>query len=135
MQLCSSLAKGVDVQRLALRRLNASTGETERASCIDVNSFLQRSWGWKGSLRQWLQAASEEPAASFLSTGAVSTAQSLGLVLVQWVGKPQGRYPGVYTLAGLSGGVMSIKFSPDGKLLVSGATTSSQSGTPRRELR
>ena len=78
---------------------------------LDVNAFLQRfslqrPWGFvnplvqpPGSLHQWLQAASQEPDASFLSRGAASTAQVLGLPLVEWVGRPQERYPGVCTLA------------------------------------
>ena len=83
-----------------LRRLHASTGDNaERVSCYDIAAFLTESLRWKGSLQEWLQAASQEPDESFLSRGAASTAQLLGLPLVQWAGKPQGRYPGVCTLA------------------------------------
>ena len=94
---------------------------------LDVNAFLQRfslqrPWGFvnplvqpPGSLHQWLQAASQEPDASFLSRGAASTAQSLRLELVQWVGKPQGRYSGPYTLPGHAGRVYAVALSRDGK--------------------
>jgi hypothetical protein len=103
-QLCSTLARGGDAERLqqnAQRRLHASSGvDAERALCLDGGAFLAKSLGLKGSLQEWLQAASQEPDASFLSRGAASTAQSLGLELVQWVGKPQGRYPESYTLPG-----------------------------------
>jgi WD40 repeat protein len=72
-------------------------------------------------LQEWLQAASQEPDASFLSRGAASTAQSLGLALVQWGCKPQGRYPGSYTLPGHSSTVESVALSRDGKRAVSGS--------------
>jgi WD40 repeat protein len=88
---------------------------------LDANAFLQRSWRWGESLRQRLQAASQEPAASFLSRGAASTLQILGLPLVQWVGKPEGRYPGVCTLTDHSEGVDPAAFSPDGTRIVSGS--------------
>jgi len=123
VQLCLALAGGEDfefLQRNVLQRLNASNDQAERAEWSDANAFLQRSWGGEGSLHQLLQAASQEPAASFLSRGAASMAQILGLRLVQWVGKPEGRYPGVRTLAGCSGGVESVAFSPHGNLIVSG---------------
>ena len=64
---------------------------------------------------EWLQAASQEPDGSFLSRGAASTAQCLELHLVQWVGKPQGMYPGSYALAGHSDLVLEIAISRDGK--------------------
>jgi len=127
LQLCLTLAQGEEfehLQRNVLQRLNASSGPGERAVWSDANAFLQRSWGWGGwggSLYQRLQAASQEPGASFLSRGAASTAQILGLPLVQWVGKPEGRYPGLCTLAGESGGVNSVAFSPDGMSIVSGS--------------
>jgi hypothetical protein len=118
VQLCSALAGGGDADRLqqnALRRLTASTDvDAERALCLDCGAFLEKSLGWKGSLQEWLQAASQEPDASFLSRGAASTAQRLGLVLVRWVGKPQGRYPGSYTLKGHSECVVSVALSRDG---------------------
>ena len=134
VQLCSAIAEenveGWDRGRLgqnAKRRLDASSGETERAMCLDANTFLQR---WNGdcslprNLHLWLQAASQEPDASFFSRGAASTAQALGLLLVQWVGKPQGRDPGSCTLAGHSDTVKWVGFYPDGKLVV----TVAQSG-------
>ena len=109
-QLCSELAGGRDAERLwqnALRRLDSSSGvDAERA--LNGGAFLHKWMRWKGSLQEWLQAASQEPDASFLSRGAASTAQSLGLTLVQWVGKPQGRYPGSYTLTGHSDIVQSV---------------------------
>jgi WD40 repeat protein len=121
--LCSALAGGGDAERLhqnALRRLNASSGvDAERALCLDGSAFLAKSFGRKGSLQEWLQAASQEPDASFLSRGAASTAQSLGLALVQWVGKPQWRYPGSYALTGHSDMVQWVAFSRDGKRVAS----------------
>jgi len=112
-QLCSTLARGGDFERLqkiALRRLNAGTDLAERVVWMDFNAFLQRHWGWGGSeqdsryiprLQEWLQAASQDPDASFLSRGAASTAKFLfpGMPLVKWAGKPQGRYPVVGTLS------------------------------------
>ena len=100
-----------------LRRLEASTTPDERTMFLDATAFLQRSWMWKGTLHEWLQAASQEPDASFLSRGAASTVEILGLPLVQWGGKPQGRYPGLFTLTSHA---RSVAFSPDGKMIVSG---------------
>jgi len=82
---------------------------------LDGGAFLEKSGGVKGNLQEWLQAASQEPNASFLSRGAASTAQSLGLALVEWVGKPQGRYPGSYALTGHLDIVQSVALSRDGK--------------------
>ena len=142
--LCSELAQGGDGSALsrlrqnALRRLNASIDDAvrdaltepdwwsredqERALCLDGGAFLEKSEGWKGgSLQEWLQAASQEPDESFLSRGAASTAQSLGLTLVQWAGKPQGRYPESYTLPGHSDWVQTVALSRDGKRAASGS--------------
>jgi len=110
-QLSSSLAQGGKLKHLghaALRQLEASTG-AQQSVWLDVNALLQRPWDAvnalvQPSLHQWLQAASQEPDASFLSRGAALTAQFLGLPLVQWVGRPQGRYPGVCTLATIGEG-------------------------------
>ena len=128
--LCSALAGGGDAARLrqnARRRLIASTDdEAERAVCLDGAAFLAKSEKWQAqealrdlpvlpSLREWLQAASQEPDASFLSRGAASTAQSIGLALVQWVGKPQERYPELYALPGHSTRVHTVALSWDGK--------------------
>jgi WD40 repeat protein len=124
-QICSALAKGGDAGRLgqnALRRVNASTGQVARDVCLDVRAFLQKSQGWKGTRHQWLQMASQEPDASFLSGGATSTAQILGLPLVQWAGKPQGRHPGLHTLTGHSNHVWCVAISRDGKRVVSGSS-------------
>ena len=151
VQLCSTLAQGWDgntayldstpaqrrnVERLrqnALRRLDASTDDAERALCLDGGAFLEKMQGFKWELErcqqqvvnlqlhEWLQAASQKPDASILSRGAASTAKSLGLRLVQWVGKPQGRYPGLCTLAGHSDVVHAVALSLDGKLAVSGS--------------
>ena len=116
VQLCSVLAGGGDAESLLLKtllRLDASSGDDiERA---EGGAFLEKSLSVEGSLPEWLQAASQEPDASFLSRGAASTAQCLGLALVPWVGKPQGRYPGAYALAGHSYKVQSVSLSPDGK--------------------
>jgi WD40 repeat protein len=116
--LCSALAEGGDAARLgqnALRSLDASSGDdAERALCLDGGAFLEKWLGRKGSLQEWLQAASQEPDASFLSRGAASTAQSLGLALVEWVDKPQGRYPESYALPGHSKVVCIVALSRDG---------------------
>ena len=124
-RLCSALAGGRNIVRLsqnARRRMNASTGDdTVQAVCMDGIGFLDKSEGWGGGLGAWLQAASQEPAASFLSRGAASTAQILGLPLVQWVGKPEGRYSGVCTLMNPGMGVLSVAISSDGTRIVSGS--------------
>ncbi|KAJ1470148.1 hypothetical protein T484DRAFT_1848830 [Baffinella frigidus] len=133
----------------ALRRLDAfspgglstdaSTLPAEHAVRLHAsNAFLQR-WrngfqlrsagcvvdgglaGCNGSLHEWLQAASQEPDASFLSRGAASTADMLGLPLLRWAAKPQGRYRGVRTLSLHSECVRSVAFSPDGNWIVSGS--------------
>jgi hypothetical protein len=104
-QLCSTNAKvnkqdqagesihamDVIIQRLTrngLRRRDASTLTAEQVSWLDANAFVQR-WDWHGTTHERLQAASQEPDASFLSKGAASTAEILGLPLVKWAGKPQ----------------------------------------------
>jgi hypothetical protein len=98
-----------------LRRLHASTGDNaERVLCYDIAAFLTESLRWKGSLQEWLQAASQEPDESFLSRGAASTAQALGLALVQWVVKPQERY-GAYGPIGHEDLVYSVALSRDDK--------------------
>ena len=117
VQLCMTFAQGRKLEhhgQNALQLMDKSAG-------VDANAFLQRWWGWKGTLHEWLQAASQEPAASFLSKGAASTAQMLGLPLIQWVGKPEGRYPGIRTLTGHGGEVISVAISLDGKRIVSGS--------------
>ena len=131
VQLCSTLAGRGDAMRLQqnmLQRLDASAGDdAERALCIDGGAFLEKILGLDpgrrpaGNLHEWLQAASQEPDASFFSRGAALTAQSLGLLLVQWAGKPQGRYPDLYTMIGHSSAPVSVAFSRDGKRVVSGS--------------
>jgi len=71
-------------------RVDSSTGD-EKTGWLDASVFLGKVLGRKGGMHMWLQAASQEPDASFLSRGSKSTAPVLGLRLVQWVGKPQGR--------------------------------------------
>ena len=127
VQLCSALAEGGGGESLrqnAQRRLDVSTADAERALCLDGGAFLAKSARWKGNAQEWMQWASQEPDASFLSRGAASTAHSLGLPLVQWIGKPQGRYPGLHTLTGHSDDVQSVAVSPDGKIVVSGSDDS-----------
>ena len=104
----------------AQRRLAASTSPAERTLWLDADAFLQRSWECRGTVSQWLQAASQEPAASVFSRGAVSTASVLGLPLVQWVGKPQGRHPGFSVQGGHGSTVRAMAFSPDGTQIVTG---------------
>ena len=117
-QLCLELAEGGNAAHLVgnvLRRMQASTGDNaERVSCYDIAQFLTDSLRWKGSLQEWLQAASQEPDASFLSRGAASTAQALGLALVQRVVKPQLRY-GAHGLIGHEDLVYSVALSRDDK--------------------
>jgi hypothetical protein len=123
--LCLELTGSMDAARLgqnALRRLNASTtDDAERALCLDGGAFLEKWFGWTGPLQEWLQAASQEPDASFLSRGAASTAQSLGLALVEWVGKPQGRYPESYALTGHSKRAHTVALSRNGTRAASGS--------------
>jgi hypothetical protein len=126
VQLCCNLAdgNGKRLRQKARQRLHLTSGDAERAMCRDANAFLQRSRESKAAtLPEWLQAASQEPDASFFSRGAVSTAKGLGLPLVQWVGKPQGLDPGSYTL-GHSLQVSSLAFSPDGMRVVTGSRDS-----------
>ena len=119
--LCAALVKSGDAPRLmlnALRRLSASTDD---ALSLDRGAFLRKTEGWAGSMKEWLQAASQEPDESHLSRGAASTAQSVGLALVRWVRKPQGKYPESYTLPRHSAAVLSIAISRDGKRIASGS--------------
>ena len=123
--MCVALAEGGNAGRLvqnAQQRVNMSTDEVERALCFDRRAFLQKMAGWEGNMYEWLQAASQESDDSFLSKGAASTAQSVGLPLVRWVGKPQGTYPGSYTLPGHAGDVQSAAMSRDGKRVVTAST-------------
>ena len=124
VQLCAALAGGGDAEHLLRnlrRRLNVSTDDDAgRALRLEGGAFRMNSLGWKGNLYEWLQAASQEPDASFLSRGAASTALSLGLQLVEWVGKPQGRSY-AHTLPGHSDTVHSVALSRDGKRAASGS--------------
>jgi len=116
--LCSALADPGDAElgQNARRRLDASTDDdAERAWCLDGSDFVEKWEGFEGDMQEWLQAASQEPDASFLSRGAASTAQALGLALVQLVGKPQGRCPGWNALHDLSVVLQSVALSRDGK--------------------
>ena len=130
-QLCSTGATGshnsawVDCMKMrlehnGLRHLDASTLTAEQVPWFDANAFMQR-WNWEGTLHERLQAASQEPDASFLSKGAASTAEILGLPLVQWAGKPQERYRGLCTLTRSGRERCVVAVSPDGKQIVSGS--------------
>ena len=129
VQLCSALSTSQefeDFDRLresAERRAAEDRDELgfERSIWLDTMSFLEKSWRWEGSLHEWLQRASQEPDASFLSGGAASTAEALGLPLVRWVDKPQGQYPESETLAGHAKQVSLVALSPDGMRVVSGS--------------
>ena len=123
VQMCSALAKGANFERLGqiyLQRLHASTGGAERVFYAEARSFLARIVGFEGTLRDWLQCASQEHVESPLSRGAASTAQILGLPLVQWAGKQQGvGYPGMHSLTGQKGNSTEVAISPDGGRIVS----------------
>ena len=117
VRLCSVLAEGGDAERLGQTALRCLTGSTSQ----DANAFLQKMHGGKHDLHGWIQAASQEPDASFLSQGAASTAQSLGMALVEWVGKPQGRDPELYNKSCHSDGVYAVACSLDGTRVVTGS--------------
>ena len=133
-QLCSTGATGnfddsasVDFMKMkmrlthnGLRHLDAGSLTAEQVPWFDANAFMQR-WSWQGTLHERLQAASQEPDASFLSKGAASTAEILGLPLVQWAGKPQERYRGLCTLTRSGRERCVVAVSPDGKQIVSGS--------------
>ena len=136
VQMCAAHAEHTPgyylrLRKNALRRLNVSACHAEREFCFDTLAFLEKWLGTyqKTSLREWLQAASQEPDASFFSRGAASTAQIFGLPLVRWVGKPQGRNaeldqanPGLDTLPkGHSSSVSSMAISSDGKRVITGS--------------
>jgi hypothetical protein len=97
---------------------------------LDARAFLQRATRWvKGqecTVAKWMQAAHQEPDASFLSRGATATSDVLGARLVQWAEKPQGRFAGLKTFAqpipslSLDEGVTCVGIAPDGKHVVSG---------------
>ena len=135
VQLCSALSEGGDkqdgereqlrtrvehLQQITLQRLNTTIVPTERAVWVEASAFLQRSWVLGGSLAEWLQAASQEPDASFLARGASSTAQALGLHLVQWVGTVRRNHSSWEEEGVLSDWVHSVVFSQDGKRVASG---------------
>ena len=125
VQLCSALGDCDHsgwLSDIAVRREHASNDDAETAFCGDAHAFLERHSGrGECSLLEWLQAASQEPDTSSLSRGAASTAQCLGLKLVQWIGKPQEPFSGMETLTGDAPTVTSVALSPDGKRAVSGA--------------
>jgi len=123
VHLCSALSEGGDaglIKQSTLRRLNDITEPIPHGWCSDAIAFQQRSWGWKGSLHQWLQAASQEPDASFLSGGAALSAQRLGMPLIRWADKQQGKYPGLETLTGFEL-VMSMAVSKNGGRIDTGS--------------
>ena len=129
VQLCSALSTSQEfeyfdrLRQIAERRMAGDRDEFgfEKAIWVDSRAFLEKSWRCEGILHEWLQRASQEPDASFLSGGAASTAEALGLPLVRWVSKPQGKYPGLYTLTGHKKRVRVVAFSPDGTRVVSGS--------------
>jgi len=138
VQLSSSLAQGCKLKHLghkAMRRLEASIGAEQPWAVVhaDIHALLQRPWiesasinePFRGSLHHWLQAASQEPDTSFLSRGAASTSRVLGLQLVQWMNKPQGRYPGCGTLVEIGEDLelKCVAFSPDGQRIASGLSS------------
>ena len=126
--LCRALADGnrVDtfqrVQATITRQIGWLPNQDERAWWLDARSLVQRcnSPGGPGNVWSWLQAASQEPDGP-LSRQAAATAKILRQRLVRWSDKPRVRFPGLCTLTGHSGDVMSVAYSPDGKHIVSGS--------------
>ena len=122
VQLCVALTGGGHAHRTllresALRRQEASTLDAARGFYEDTSAFLKRHQPWAGNLQEWLQVASQEPDTSFLSRRAASTAQSLGLPLVKWVGGPilplpDGRIPALNLKKGHRASVSAVAFSP-----------------------
>ena len=55
-----------------------------------------------------------------LVVGAASTVHIIGLPLVHWAGKPQGKHSGLRSLTNTNS-VSSVGYSYDGKLLVTGS--------------
>jgi hypothetical protein len=130
VQLCAALAEDADFIRLDINVIqyqNTSSSQAEWDMCQAARFFLDRSRGRgmiEGSLHLWLQAASQQPTASFFARGAASTARSLGLPLIQWGGGPQSTPTRLWTLAGHSSPVTSLAVSPDGKRFFSGSEDS-----------
>jgi hypothetical protein len=147
VQLCLALAEDGHysnfsrVRMNVLRRLRAiprgdaaAVGREHVSFLEKIEAKIEEGGGepMEWSLLEWLQGASQEPDESFLSRGAVLTARGLGLPLVRWVAKPQGRYPGSLplghhkeymswlALAGHAYYISSVAISPDGKRAVSG---------------
>jgi len=122
VQLCAAVAAGENAERLAqiAMRLPANLRHAQegRDWSVDGVAFLTHSRGWKGSLQEWLQAASQECDASLLSRGALSTARCLGLPLVRWVGKPHSIYQTLAMPLHIS---PPLAFSPNGKHVISGS--------------
>ena len=140
LPLCAALAKDTKngrkrltmsstvVKNLSFKNLSWAS---RMAFPLDATAFLQSWWGTSsdpinpsgGTLHEWLQAASQEPDASFLSRGAVRTALALGLPLVHWIGKPQRRFTSAfYELPSHSSRVSAVAISPNGKRIVTGST-------------
>ena len=126
VQLYSALVEGYAPEFITQKmfcRLCASTNDAERTFCEDALAFLQGCTWTTESASACLQIMAQEPDASLLSRGARSTAQILGVPLIQWVGKPQGRYPGLYFRRGRGRrgpGYNGSGISRDGKFAVCG---------------
>jgi len=127
VQLCAALAEDADFTRLDINVLmyqNKSSSQAGRNMCLDARIFLDISRGMgmiEGSLHKWLQAASQQPDASFFARGAASTARSLALPLLHWGGKPQSNPTRLCTLPGHASYLRSVAISPDGKRFASGS--------------
>ena len=127
VRLCSAIAGGGDVERIeqiAIQLFKASSGDVDEDFYHDAVALLGNLLGWEGSLHECLQAASQEPDASFFSRGAASTAKCLGLPLVRWVGKPQSGCDGdpcEPSGHSAANGAPCVAISRDGKHIVSGS--------------
>ena len=126
--LCSSLSeKGAAQVLIKLHRLSPKGIPADLGRLDQVRRFVERHRGAGGaaifrSADDWVQLASEEPDRGWLCCGANMTMmEERTRVLMRPSGKSQDFGQVLGTLTGHTGGVKSIAFSPDGKLIASGS--------------